>query len=202
MRSSNHRPFASLLPQNPNSSSFAASVVDEYGAPIVAEASPRKPADPFDYGSGHINPEKAADPGLVYDINPEIFNDFKCSVDILQVCQTPPRPVYELNLPSVSIPDLKTKVTVSRTVTNVGSRGSTYYAAIEPPPGVRVEVRPSKLVFDERAKTHNFTVTFTALRRVQGVYTFGSLTWKDETHSVRIPIAVRTVTEDFYADVA
>ena len=176
-------------------------MVDEYGEPIIAEGDPRKIADPFDYGSGHINPQRAADPGLVYDVNPRDFDEFTGVVSGSVVRQTPARPVYELNLPSVLIPDLKTKVTVSRTVTNVGSRGSTYYAAIEPPSGVRVEVRPSKLVFDEHAKTHNFTVTFTALRRVQGVYTFGSLTWKDETHSVRIPIAVRTVTEDFFANI-
>ncbi|CAA6675302.1 unnamed protein product [Spirodela intermedia] len=162
----------------------------------------RKLADPFDYGSGHINPEKAADPGLIYDINPKDFNEFKCSLGSLLVCETPQLPVYDLNLPSISIPDLKTKVTVSRTVTNVGPADSTYVAIVEPPPGVQMEVRPSKLVFDERTKTQKFTVTLTSVRMIQGVYTFGSLTWKDDTHTVRIPIAVRNVIKDFYADVA
>ncbi|CAA7403550.1 unnamed protein product [Spirodela intermedia] len=179
-----------------------ASVVDKDGVPIVAEGTPRKLADPFDYGSGHINPEKAADPGLIYDINPKDFNEFKCSLGSLLVCETPQLPVYDLNLPSISIPDLKTKVTVSRTVTNVGPADSTYVAIVEPPPGVQMEVRPSKLVFDERTKTQKFTVTLTSVRMIQGVYTFGSLTWKDDTHTVRIPIAVRNVIKDFYADVA
>ncbi|CAA6666757.1 unnamed protein product [Spirodela intermedia] len=178
-----------------------ASVVDKDGVPIVAAGIPRKLADHFDSGSGHINPEKAADPGLIYDINPKDFNQFNCTFNLLVVCQTPQLPVYHLNLPSISIPDLKTKVTVSRTVTNVGSVGSTYIAIVEPPPGVEMEVRPSKLVFDERTKRQNFTVTLTSVRRIQGVYTFGSLTWKDETHTVRIPIAVRTVIKDFYGDV-
>ncbi|CAA7403556.1 unnamed protein product [Spirodela intermedia] len=179
-----------------------ASVVDKDGVPIVAEGIPRKLADHFDYGSGHINPEKAADPGLIYDINPKDFNQFNCTFNLLVVCQTPQLPVYHLNLPSISIPDLKTKVTVSRTVTNVGSVGSTYIAIVEPPPGVEMEVRPSKLVFDEGTKRQNFTVTLTSVRRIQGVYTLGSLTWKDETHTVRIRIGVRTVIKDFYADVA
>ncbi|TVU34844.1 hypothetical protein EJB05_16698, partial [Eragrostis curvula] len=47
-----------------------ASVTDERGMPILAEGMPWKVADPFDYGGGHINPNGAADPGLIYDIDP------------------------------------------------------------------------------------------------------------------------------------
>ncbi|CAA6666753.1 unnamed protein product [Spirodela intermedia] len=179
-----------------------ASVVDKDGVPIVAEGIPRKLADPFDYGSGHINPEKAADPGLIYDINLRDIVAYKCYFNLSSACEAQQLPGYDLNLPSISIPDLKTKVTVSRTVTNVGPADSTYIAIVEPPPGVQMEVRPSKLIFDERTKRHKFTVTLTSVRKIQGVYTFGSLTWKDETHTVRSPIAVRNVIKDFYADVA
>jgi len=42
-----------------------ASVTDGRGMPILAQI-----ADPFDYGGGHINPSKAAEPDLVYDIDP------------------------------------------------------------------------------------------------------------------------------------
>ncbi|CAA6675304.1 unnamed protein product [Spirodela intermedia] len=165
-----------------------ASVVDKDGVPVVAEGTPDygKLADPFDYGSGHINPDKAANPGLIYDINPKDFNGFKCSFSSLLVCETPQLPVYDLNLPSISIPDLKTKVTVSRTVINVSPAGTTYIAIVEPPPGVQME---------------KFTVTLTSVRKIQRMYTFGTLTWKDDTHTVRSPIAVRTVIKDFYADV-
>ena len=177
-------------------------MVDKTGMPIVAEGNPRKIADPFDYGSGHINPDKAADPGLIYDINPQDFEEFNCTSNGFVVCETPQLPVYHLNLPSISVPDLETKVTVSRVVTNVGSTRSTYTAIIEPPQGVQMRVHPSKLVFDKHNKKQKFTVTLTSLRKVQGVYSFGSLTWKDATHAVRIPIAVRPVIQDFFADVA
>lgn len=106
-----------------------------------------------------------------------------------------------MNLPSIAIADLKTTVTISRTVTSVGPANVVYKAVVEPPAGVQVVVEPSTLAFDGKAKIRSFKVTFTATRRVQGDYTFGSLVWSDGAdHSVRIPIAVRTVIEEFYAD--
>ncbi|KAJ1261017.1 hypothetical protein BS78_10G276100 [Paspalum vaginatum] len=54
----------------------SASVTDEHGMPILAEGLPRKVADPFDYGGGNINPNKAADPGLIYDIDPSDYNKY------------------------------------------------------------------------------------------------------------------------------
>ena len=184
---------------------FPASVIDNAHQPITAAGYPRKLADPFDFGSGHINPDKAADPGLVYDIQSKDFDEFNCSfVDsgTGPNCGNTRIPVYHLNLPSISIPDLMTKVTVSRTVTNVGSAGSTYDAIVEPPPGARMKVRPSKLVFKKPNESKTFTVTLTSLVKTQGSFSFGSLTWKDKTHVVRIPVAVRPVILDLYSDVA
>jgi len=37
-----------------------ASVTDEHGMPILADGLPRKIADPFDFGGGHINPNKSS----------------------------------------------------------------------------------------------------------------------------------------------
>ncbi|KAK1321443.1 Subtilisin-like protease [Acorus calamus] len=178
-----------------------ASVYDKYGVPIAAEGKPRKMADPFDFGSGHVDPNRAMDPGLVYDIKmADYVKIFNCTLNLIPDCATLPLPAYDLNLPSISVPDLKMSVTVWRTVTNVGPENSIYKAIVEPPPGIKMEVKPSVLTFDAKTKTRGFQVTFTSLRRVQGGYTFGSLTWSDGLHKVRSPIAVRTVIEDFYAD--
>ncbi|XP_008783547.3 subtilisin-like protease SBT3.3 [Phoenix dactylifera] len=178
-----------------------ASVTDGYGQPIVAEGVPRKLADPFDYGGGQINPNKAMDPGLVYDINPkEYLEFFNCRFGLHGGCNTKQRPLYHLNLPSIAIPNLRKTVMVQRTVTNVGKVDAVYKAALEIPPGIKMVVEPSVLVFNARSKVRTFTVTFTPTHKKQGVYGFGSLTWHDGSHSVRSPIAVRTTIQDFYAD--
>ncbi|KAF8700067.1 hypothetical protein HU200_034428 [Digitaria exilis] len=75
----------------------------------IVTTAPRKIADPFDFGGGHINPERAVDPGLVYDINPQDYTKFfDCTLE----------------------PD---SVTVWRTVTNVGPAQTTYRAMVEAP---------------------------------------------------------------------
>ncbi|VVB08724.1 unnamed protein product [Arabis nemorensis] len=53
---------------------------DPFGEHIFAEGSPQKLADPFDYGGGLVNPEKAANPGLVYDLDVEDYVLYMCSV--------------------------------------------------------------------------------------------------------------------------
>jgi hypothetical protein len=178
-------------------------VTDRFGMPIQAEGTTRKLADPFDFGGGHINPDKAADPGLVYDVNARDYTKFfNCTLGTTKDrCQTYAGELYQLNLPSIAVPDLKGSVTVSRTVTNVGPVDTTYRAVIEAPAGVDMSVEPAVIRFNGASKTTTFRVTFRAKQRVQGGYTFGSLTWLDgDSHSVRTPVAVRTVIEDHIAD--
>ncbi|VAH58774.1 unnamed protein product [Triticum turgidum subsp. durum] len=166
-----------------------ASVSDGFGAPIEAETVPRKVADPFDFGGGHIDPDRASDPGLVYNVDAREYNKFfNCAIGLLHGCES-----YQLNLnlPSIAIPDLKDHVTVQRTITNVGAVGTTYHAVLEAPAGVVMSVEPSMITFAKGSSTSmTFRVSFTTRRRVQGGFTFGSLTWSDgNTHSVRIPVA-------------
>ncbi|XP_029120194.2 subtilisin-like protease SBT3.9 isoform X4 [Elaeis guineensis] len=181
-----------------------ASVTNEYGTPITAEGVLRKAADPFDFGGGHINPNRAADPGLIYDFNPKDYvKFFDSSLSRTEYCNAKRIPLYHINLPSIAIPNLRTSLTTWRTVTNVAQVYARYKAIIESPPGVKMVVEPSSLIFDATTKMRTFKVTFTSTYKKQGDYTFGSLTWNDGgTHSVRIPIAVRVIIEDFYADTA
>jgi hypothetical protein len=125
--------------------------------PILAEGLPRKIADPFDHGGGHINPNRAADPGLIYDIDPIDYNQFfRCSIDTSVSCNATSVPGYLLNLPSVSVPNLRYPITVPRPVTNVGEVEAVYHVAVESPARVKIEVEPLDLVFNAANKVHTF----------------------------------------------
>ncbi|CAO2197297.1 unnamed protein product [Urochloa humidicola] len=180
-----------------------ASITDARSMPILAQGLPRKIADPFDYGGGNINPNKAAEPGLIYDIDPIDYDKFfGCTFKKFVQCNATMLPGYHLNLPSIAIPALRRPITVSRTVTNVGEVDAVYHAATESPAGTKMDVEPSVLVFNATNKVITFQVKLTPLWRLQGDYTFGSLTWHSDQKTVRIPIAVRMTIHDFYADVA
>ncbi|WVZ50119.1 hypothetical protein U9M48_001406 [Paspalum notatum var. saurae] len=187
-----------------------ASVTDRFGLPIQADTVGRKPADPFDFGGGQIEPDRAVDPGLVYDVAPEEYLKLYINSSTLDPASDEGSSLfYQLNLPSIAVPNLKkgSAVTVSRTVTNVGgpeddeAAASFYWAKVEAPPGVAVSVEPPAIAFSSGRRSATFKVTFMAKRSVQGGYTFGSLTWLDGgKHSIRIPIAVRTVIQNLVAD--
>ncbi|CAO2166686.1 unnamed protein product [Urochloa humidicola] len=180
-----------------------ATTKDEHGTPILAEALRRKVADLFDYGGGNINPNGAADPGLIYDIDPREYNKFfECQIKKYEICNITTKPAYHLNLPSISIPELRHPIKVERTVTNVGKVDAVYQSDIQSPLGVKIRVEPATLVFNAMNKVHSFKVSMKPMWKVQGDYTFGSLTWYNKQHTVRIPIAVRITIQDFYADVA
>lgn len=187
-----------------------ASEKDEYGHHSWAEGAPHKQADPFDYGGGHVNSNKALDPGLIFDMKTDDYFQFLCSMGYndtsLRSVTKSPIPclrtknlLLNLNLPSISIPELKRKLTISRAVTNVGPAESVYTAHVKAPPGIKVEVEPSTLYFNSTRKKMKFKVTFNTIVRVQGSYSFGYLFWVDGLHVVKIPLVIRPVIESFYA---
>ncbi|KAG5410826.1 hypothetical protein IGI04_007145 [Brassica rapa subsp. trilocularis] len=183
---------------------------DPFGEQIDAEGSSRKLADPFDYGGGLVNPEKAVKPGLVYDLGLQDYVLYMCSVgyndsSISQLvgerttCSNPRPSVLDLNLPSITIPDLKEEVTLTRTVTNVGPPSSVYKVKVEPPLGVQVTVMPKKLVFNSKTKKLSYHVRVSTRHKINTGFYFGSLTWSDSVHNVIIPLSVRTqILQNYY----
>ncbi|EEC76686.1 hypothetical protein OsI_14683 [Oryza sativa Indica Group] len=172
---------------------------ERYGFPTLADGLPQKIADPFDYGGGFIDPNRAIDPGLAYDVDPEDYTTFlDCYSAGNSSCESESR---NLNLPSIAIPNLTAPTTVLRTVTNVGQADAIYKAVVQSPPGVQISVEPTVLKFSKGKNTQSFKITFTMTHKLQGGYLFGSLAWYDGgAHYVKIPIAVRPVVSDNYAD--
>ena len=161
-----------------------------------------KPADPFQFGAGHLRPTKAADPGLIYDASYTDYLMYLCSRGVTNAdpsfkCPQVLPKTNDLNYPSVAIDKLNGTVTVTRTVTNVGKRRSTYFASVKPPRGYKVKILPSILKFRHRGQKRSFKITvekdrnimFSSLENV-GKYEFGWLTWFDGIHSVRSPMVV------------
>ncbi|KAG7619994.1 PA domain [Arabidopsis suecica] len=183
---------------------------DPFGEQIFAEGSPPKVADPFDYGGGLVNPEKSANPGLVYDMGLEDYVLYMCSVGYNEtsisqligkttVCSNPRPSVLDFNLPSITIPNLKEEVTVTRTLTNVGPLNSVYRVTVEPPSGFQVTVTPETLVFNSTTKKVYFKVKVSTTHKINTGYYFGSLTWSDSLHNVTIPLSVRTqILQNYY----
>jgi subtilisin family serine protease len=158
------------------------------------------PADPFDFGAGHVVPNGAANPGLVYPVAFDEYRGFLRSQGLCRLCfGTSPAPVMaptDLNVPSVTIRALAGVRTVTRKVKNVGPAG-TYRVNVAEPAGVDVEVTPTRLTLAS-GETKTYRVSFVANSDASfDQYAFGSLTWSDGrgsgSHRVRIPLVIRPV---------
>jgi subtilisin family serine protease len=162
-----------------------------------------QPADLFATGSGHVNPSKADDPGLVYDIQPDDYIPYLCGLGYsdrevgiiahrkINCTETSSIPEGELNYPSFSVV-LGSSQTFTRTVTNVGEAHSSYVAIVTAPKGVDVNVQPKKLYFSEANQKHTYSVTFNRIgsgnKTVE--HAQGFLKWVSAKHTVRSPILV------------
>ncbi|RWR87687.1 Peptidase S8/S53 domain-containing protein [Cinnamomum micranthum f. kanehirae] len=163
-----------------------ASTVDPSGEPVFTVEEPQMVANPFHFGSGIVNPNRAADPGLIYDMNMTDYFDYLCSMGYSADCPSKKHSMLNLNLPSITIPNLRGSVTVTRTVTNVGPVDSTYVASIEHPLGVKVGVKPLKLAFNSTIKTLSFTVALSSNHKAIGGYYFGRRSWSDGIHKCSV----------------
>ncbi|CAA0823684.1 subtilase family protein, partial [Striga hermonthica] len=178
----------------------SARVIDNEGKPIMDGSGSQ--AGPFHFGAGVFDPNKAADPGLVYDATHKDYLLFLCSTKFKKLVNPfnfkCPKKLWgplNLNHPSLAIPKCKSTVTVARTVTNVGPPQSVYSSIIEPPPGTQVKIWPSKLHFNHTGQKMRFYITVKRVGNFTGgvgkdKYSFGSYKWFDGVHVVRSPMVV------------
>jgi hypothetical protein len=159
-------------------------------------ASPQTGTLPWAQGAGHIDPNKATDPGLVYDAGKADFVQYNCKVNKASVspasdCTTYGTldETYNLNLPSITVAAIQGSVTVRRSVTNVGATTATYTATGSVPNFTTV-VTPSTLTLAPGA-TGSFTVKMTNSTAAANTWYFGSLGWTDGTHNVKIPVSAK-----------
>ncbi|GAV90397.1 Peptidase_S8 domain-containing protein/PA domain-containing protein/Inhibitor_I9 domain-containing protein [Cephalotus follicularis] len=163
-------------------------------------------ANPFSYGAGHVSPNRAMDPGLVYDLTVNDYLNFLCArgykgsfiklfLEKPYIC---PKSfsLVDFNYPSITVPDLPIPgtVTITRRVKNVGSPG-TYNAHVTAPEGIIVSVSPRSLKFKRTSEEKIFNVKFECKSNIKpelpNGFVFGHLMWSDGKHYVKSPLVVR-----------
>ncbi|KAL6321258.1 hypothetical protein AAG906_016292 [Vitis piasezkii] len=162
----------------------------------------------FAYGSGHINPVKAADPGLVYETSEEEYINFLCKQgyntstlrlitgDSSACNSTELGRAWDLNYPSFSLAiedGHRIMGIFTRTVTNVGFPNSTYQASIYMPNSLEVKVEPPVLSFSATGEKKSFSVRVDGPEITMHPIISGAILWKDGVHVVRTPLVVYTV---------
>ncbi|XP_028080564.1 subtilisin-like protease SBT1.9 [Camellia sinensis] len=175
-----------------------------------------KPATPLAIGAGHVDPNKALDPGLVYDLKTEDYVNLLCALNYTMkqiqaiarsssyVCSNPS---LDLNYPSFiaffnandSQSDLNTVKEFQRTLTNVGERMTTYVSKLSPMEGLKVRVVPEKLVFIERYEKQSYKLEIEGPRLMKEMVVSGSLSWVEvggRKHVVRSPIVATSISSE------
>lgn len=173
------------------------------------------PADPFDFGAGHAEPNDAVNPSLTYDaglldylaascgtVTPLVSPEECAFVEDTLGLSTDPS---DLNLPSIGIDGIPGSQTVTRTVTAVSrfrgrnakpqgpNRPVTYTASIEAPEGFAVEVSPATLSL-RPGESASYEMTVTNVDAPPDEWRFGAITWEGsgswKGSPARSPIAV------------
>ncbi|XP_020579817.1 subtilisin-like protease SBT1.7 [Phalaenopsis equestris] len=184
--------------------------LDRKGNPITDEYEGTS-ATVFEQGAGHIDPEAATKPGIIYELNYYDYVHYLCGycksnspvqmiiktkMNCSQVKTIEPE---QLNYPSfsVSIGGNITEVQVKRKVTNVGDAGSTYTVDVKDPEGVRVEVTPQTLQFNQVGEEVSYEVKFSLKgglpKPAAGEVREGRLNWDSGKYYASSPMVVTFV---------
>ncbi|KAL2527824.1 Subtilisin-like serine endopeptidase family protein [Forsythia ovata] len=172
-------------------------------------------ATPLGIGAGQVDPNRALDPGLIYDATTLDYVNLVCAMNLTrEITQSIIRSSYncsnpssDLNYPSfIALYDIQEKRTTlsqkfRRTVTNVGNGAATYKVQVKRPKDSTITVSPETLVFQKKyeKQSYSLTIRYRSYSGPVSVINDGSLTWVEENgkHTVRSPIVVtRRVFEE------
>nr|AZL93855.1 subtilisin [Ceanothus thyrsiflorus] len=165
-------------------------------------------ASPLAMGAGQIDPNRALDPGLIYDATPQDYVNLLCSMkfttkQILAITRSKhyrcSKPSSDLNYPSfILLNDGKTKTVFrkfQRLVTNMGDGVVRYNVSVTAPKGSIVVVSPKVLAFEKKYEKQKYFVAIKHKSYKTSSVSFGEIVWVEENgnHTVRSPIVVSPV---------
>ncbi|XP_047331566.1 subtilisin-like protease SBT4.15 [Impatiens glandulifera] len=165
-------------------------------------------------GSGQIDPRKALNPGLIYDLTESSYISFLCkegynSSTIMLLTSDKLKDTYNcsnykeargsdgLNYPSLHFQLLTTDIAAKnfsvifhRTVTNVGKKQAIYNVKVNSTQGLNVEVTPDILKFNNVHHKLSFKVEVHGMLERGVDLKSATLVWTDSRHHVTSPIVV------------
>ncbi|CBI36893.3 unnamed protein product, partial [Vitis vinifera] len=185
---------------------------DQDGKPLLDDTD-YKEATVFVMGAGHVDPEKATDPGLIYNMTVEDYVSFMCasgfSSDSIKVItrrrvicsESQKLHPWDINYPIISVSldpstKSKTRLTVTRTVTHVGNSGSKYSVTVRRPKGIAVSVDPKSIEFKKKGEKQSYKVEISVEEGGEDGAVIGSLSWTDGKHRVTSLIVRRIQPKD------
>lgn len=202
--------FALLKQAHPDwSPAIAKSALMTTARQDVTKEDGSTPADPFDFGAGHVDPGQPGkrgsifDPGVAFDAGLFDYAAYTCAADLgvftpgtcdflagLGYSTTDPS---QLNIPSIGIAEVAGSRTVERTLTNVTNQPINMKASVKAPAGYSVTVSPERVKL-RPGQEATVSVTVTNQSAPVGEWRFGAITWKGTGYDARIPLAVAGTT--------
>ncbi|XP_055808230.1 subtilisin-like protease SBT3 [Solanum dulcamara] len=159
-------------------------------------------------GAGLVDPNRAVDPGLIYDATPQDYVNLLCSMNLTEkqfktIARSSAKhncsnPSDDINYPSFialfnpygNYTWLEQKF--SRTVTNVGPGAAKYKAKVTAPKNSTISISPQTLMFEKKNQKQDYALTIRYKGIADDQALSGSITWMEENghHTVRSPIVV------------
>lgn len=185
-----------------------ATTLDNTRSPIKDTGRDNEVATPLAIGAGHVDPNRALDPGLIYDATPQDYINFICSMNFTRMqtlaitrstsynCSNPSS---DLNYPSFvalyeTSDQTKSKLVKKfrRTLTNVGNGAATYTAKVTAPKGSAVTISPKTIKFGKKYEKQSYSLTISYNGNENQIVSSGSVTWieDDGNHVVTSPIVI------------
>ncbi|HYH51955.1 MAG TPA: S8 family serine peptidase [Acidimicrobiia bacterium] len=153
---------------------------------------PSVPATPHDIGSGRMDPNRAADPGLVVTETSQRFQDYAAGQDPARDPAVPTIDASDLNLPSIAFDPLVAPQSTSRTFTSVDGAPGAWTVSVEGLAGIDATASPADFSL-EPGQSRSVDFTFAPNGAPPGSYVYGAvvLTHADDGRTVRLPVVLR-----------
>jgi hypothetical protein len=165
---------------------------------LIDAVVPSTPATALDKGAGRIDPNRAADAGLVLAETTERFQDYISAQVPTRDPSQPTIAATDLNLASIAFDPLVGPRSTSRTFTSIDGRPGTWTASIEGLTGVTTTVSPAQFSI-EPGQSQTVQLAFTPSGARLGDYVDGAVVFTNDSDGRTVRLAVNLRPEEFEA---